>query len=154
MCCHYAHETRVAGPTLAVSKLRSNSVYNRRVAANWTGGRPSSNSAALASFWPGDDLKVDPLRLALLTVEGDSMEPTIRHEDLILVDLEQNRIQRDSIYVLRIDNALMAKRIQRGHDGSLHVISDNKAYKEFTLVKNELDSLEILGRVVWFGRQL
>jgi phage repressor protein C with HTH and peptisase S24 domain len=109
---------------------------------------------AFKHHWVVSDLKVDPLKLALLTVDGDSMDPTIKHSDLLLVDMEQHRIIKDAIYVIRIDEALMAKRIQRRHDGGLNVISDNPAYREFVINKDELESLQVLGRVVWFGRQV
>src|SRR5258708_137984 len=53
-----------------------------------------------------------PSRLSIVRVEGDSMAPTLNAGDDILVDLGDaaDRL-RDGIYVLRIDEALVVKRI-------------------------------------------
>ncbi len=104
--------------------------------------------------WVNHDLRTDPSDLALITVDGDSMEPTIRHGDLILVDLSQTTVKKDSIYVLRLEDVLVAKRLQRIYDGSLVIRSDNPAYKEQIVPKEDLESLQIIGRVIWFGRQM
>lgn len=102
--------------------------------------------------WIAFDLRLDPTQLALITVEGDSMYPTIQNGDLILVDMNQYQLKREAIYVLRIEGALMAKRVQRRPEGGFNIISDNKNYPPFSVSRYEADSLQVLGRVVWFGR--
>ena len=53
-----------------------------------------------------------PANLSIVRVEGDSMAPTLNAGDDILVDLGDcaERL-RDGIYVLRIDDALVVKRL-------------------------------------------
>src|SRR3954454_24701725 len=53
-----------------------------------------------------------PSKLSIVRVEGDSMTPTLNAGDDILVDLGDaaDRL-RDGIYVLRIDDALVVKRL-------------------------------------------
>ncbi|MBF0238920.1 MAG: helix-turn-helix transcriptional regulator [SAR324 cluster bacterium] len=131
--------------------------YNVKASAGYGSVINSEHIVDYLAFkrgWIQSDLRVDPMGLALLTVQGDSMEPTIREGDLLLVDLHQNQVLRDGIYVVRMDDVLMAKRVQRGHNGQVHIISDNRAYKEFIIAKHETEAFQILGRVIWFGRQV
>lgn len=109
---------------------------------------------AFKRSWVRSDLRADPFKLALITADGDSMEPTIRTGDLLLIDLSQTRIKKDSIYVLRMEDTLLAKRLQWLYDGRLAIRSDNPAYREQIIPELEIDHLQIVGRVVWFGRQL
>ena len=46
---------------------------------------------------------------------------------------------------------LFAKRLQREFDGSILVISANPAYRVITVPQNQLNSFEVIGRVVWAG---
>ena len=62
--------------------------------------------------------------LILLTSCGDSMLPNIHNRDLLLVDRSKNRIEKDSIYVMRHGNVLKIKRLQWRVDKSLHIISN------------------------------
>jgi len=92
--------------------------------------------------------------LSIIHVLGDSMEPTLHDGDEVLVDLGdgQSRL-RDGIYVLRMDDALSVKRIAIEPSGRrISVTSDNPTYPSW----NGLDrrNVNIVGRVLWFGRQL
>ena len=96
-------------------------------------------------------------RLSMISVEGDSMEPTLRNGDdilLALIDVGDARhmATRDGIYVLRMDDSLMVKRLSFAPDGRLSVISDNKIYpSRHGLLR---DQVHIVGQVVWTGRML
>src|SRR3546814_19941777 len=59
-------------------------------------------------------LGADPRALSIIRVAGDSMAPTLSDGDDILVDGGDaaGRL-RDGLYVLRMDDALMVKRIAR-----------------------------------------
>ena len=97
-------------------------------------------------------LKANGLSAAMLSaieVEGDSMEPTLRDGDEILVD-RTPRPLRSGIHVLRLDDVLLVKRIERAGD-ALRLISDIRAYPEIERAANEV---EIVGRVVWKGGRL
>jgi phage repressor protein C with HTH and peptisase S24 domain len=92
--------------------------------------------------------------LVVLRVEGDSMAPTLSDGDDILVDRGDafNRL-RDGIYVLRVDEALIVKRL------ALHPISrrvtvqsDNPAYADWPDCR--LDEIHCIGRVIWAGRKV
>ncbi|MBF0288664.1 MAG: LexA family transcriptional repressor [SAR324 cluster bacterium] len=104
--------------------------------------------------WVSNDLRTDAPNLALITADGDSMEPTIKNGDLLLIDMGQTRVKKDSIYILRLDDLLVAKRLQWMYDGSLLIRSDNPAYTDQVVPEDSLENLQFLGRVIWFGRQM
>lgn len=96
---------------------------------------------------------LDPSKLSLIQVEGDSMSPTLNHGDDIMVD---NRAAagtlRDGIHVIRLDDVLMVKRLAGGPRGRLSVLSDNPAYPGWPDVDGA--TVTVIGRVVWAGRRL
>ena len=93
-------------------------------------------------------------QLSIIKVAGDSMAPTLSDGDEVLVDQSPSgKSLRDGIYVLRRDDTLMVKRLALGPaSGTVTVASDNPAYP--TWPDCALDSVIILGRVVWIGRKL
>ncbi|RWT79250.1 LexA family transcriptional regulator [Aeromonas caviae] len=96
--------------------------------------------------------RLNPDHLAVVFAKGDSMEPTIHSGDSILIDLSQNQIQDGGLFVLRLSDELYAKRLQKRVDGGVNIISDNKAgYETLSVLPNELESLSIIGKVVWLG---
>ena len=92
--------------------------------------------------------------LSIVRVEGDSMAPTLNAGDDILVDLSACGEQlRDGIYVLRVDDTLLVKRLAVHPVGRrVTVQSDNPAYGD--LPDCGLDEIECIGRVVWAGRRI
>ncbi|MBQ0770526.1 MAG: helix-turn-helix transcriptional regulator [Sphingomonadales bacterium] len=98
-------------------------------------------------------LGTDPANLSLIVVDGDSMDPTLGDGDDIMVDHSAaSRPLRDGIYVLRMDDVLLVKRIAMGPSGKLTIRSDNPQYPDWEDVSAE--SVNIIGRVVWTGRRL
>jgi phage repressor protein C with HTH and peptisase S24 domain len=95
-----------------------------------------------------------PDRLSILRVEGDSMAPTLNPGDDILVDLGDGGDRlRDGIYVLRVDDALLVKRLALHPVGRrITVQSDNPAYPDWPDCGH--DQIDCIGRVVWAGRRI
>ncbi|MCM8556478.1 S24 family peptidase [Sphingomicrobium sediminis] len=95
-----------------------------------------------------------PEDLSVIRVEGDSMAPTLNDGDDILVDQADGEGRlRDGIYVLRIDDALVVKRLAKHPMGArVTVQSDNPAYTDWPDCK--LSDISIIGRVLWIGRRL
>lgn len=90
---------------------------------------------------------------SLITVQGDSMEPTLSDGDDIMVDrAAATGPLRDGIHVIRMDGTLMVKRLAQTPGGRLSVLSDNSAYPPIENVA--AGAVEIIGRVVWAGRRL
>jgi hypothetical protein len=96
----------------------------------------------------------NPANLSIVRVEGDSMAPTLNAGDDILVDLgdAMDRL-RDGIYVLRIDDALVVKRLALNPLGRrVTVQSDNPAYADWP--DCSLEEINCIGRVIWAGRRV
>jgi len=95
-----------------------------------------------------------PASLSIVRVEGDSMAPTLNAGDDILVDLgDAAERLRDGIYVLRIDEALVVKRLALNPlGGRVTVQSDNPAYSDWPDCR--LDEINCIGRVIWSGRRV
>jgi SOS-response transcriptional repressor LexA len=89
--------------------------------------------------------------LALISVQGDSMEPTLSNGDLILVDIRTSKVEDGAIYVVQYDDALLVKRLQKKYDGSVVIRSDNPLYEPEILHGEDAINLKIVGRVVWAG---
>ena len=87
----------------------------------------------------------------MITVRGDSMAPTLRDGDEILVDEGDAATRlRDGVYVLRMDDALLVKRLAMGPSRrSMRVCSDNPAYLDWP--DCDPADFDIVGRVVWSG---
>lgn len=101
---------------------------------------------------------INPANTHILYVRGDSMEPTLREGDIVLVDRghEGEIPRREGIYVISVDGELMVKRMvfagQRGEGHDMQVIwrlvSDNPAYPPIEVdLFGGRERLSILGRV-------
>lgn len=94
---------------------------------------------------------LNPLDLAVIEARGDSMEPTIHSGDALLVDIRSKDALGDGIYVIRIDDQLLVKRLQGDLRGGMIVKSDNPAYDNLVVLERDL---VIAGKVVWIGHKL
>ena len=92
--------------------------------------------------------------LSLVQVQGDSMANTLLPGDDILVDRSDGEPRvRDGIYVLRMEDSLLVKRL------TLHPVtrrvtvqSDNPAYADWPDLA--LSDIKLIGRVIWTGRRV
>lgn len=98
--------------------------------------------------------RVGPLgSLCLVRIKGDSMEPTLRDGDLVMID----RSRRDvgsGVRLIRERDKVSVKRVKAsGQKGLLLVESDNPVHGS-RVVNVRADGFEVLGRVVWLGRTM
>lgn len=91
-------------------------------------------------------------RLRFVTGIGDSMEPTLRHGDRVLVDINDRQLSRmNGIYWIDHYGAHGIKRLRASGKGKIMVMSDNPNVPDFEV---GADELRIEGRIVWFARGL
>ncbi len=97
-------------------------------------------------------LGVSPATLTMITAHGDSMEPLIHDGDALFVDMADRRLSsRPGIFVLRLDGALLVKRVARiGLE--VQVTSDNPDTPAIAPVR--ADRVAVIGRVVRLARSL
>ena len=90
--------------------------------------------------------------LTMITARGESMEPLIHDGDALFVDSGDRQLSsRPGLFVLRLDGALLVKRVARiGLE--LRITSDNLAAPPIAPVR--ADRAEIIGRVVRLARSL
>jgi phage repressor protein C with HTH and peptisase S24 domain len=117
-------------------------------------GAAAGDEDAIGSFrfsarWLRDQ-GLQPGRLSAIAVRGDSMEPTLRDGDEILVD-QTPQAWRDGIHVVRLDGALVVKHLDTSRPGHLRLLSDNPIYHPIDCAGHDV---EVLGRVVWKSGRL
>lgn len=110
---------------------------------------------AFRAEWVRNALGVARKDLALISVKGDSMEPTLANGDLILVDTSARHVEDSAIYVLNTPKGLFVKRLQHKLSGEVIVKSDNAdKYEQEVYGPEAAAQLSVVGRVVWAGRRL
>ena len=87
---------------------------------------------AFRADWVKNALGVSRKDLVLISVKGDSMQPTLSEGDLILVDTAVREFEDSAIYVLRKGDGLFVKRVHHKLDGTIIVKSDNQHYEPET----------------------
>lgn len=104
--------------------------------------------------WIKHRLQASPSQLRIMTVEGDSMEPTLLNGDTVLVDMTKRAPNPPGIFVLDDGMGLVAKRLQHVPNSdppAVRVISDNKHYPAYERTAEEIN---IIGRIRWFAREV
>jgi Peptidase S24-like len=116
-----------------------------------TGEEETEGTFGFESRWL-KKLSASPDALSIIQVAGDSMAPTLGDGDDILVDTGDaaDRL-REGIYVIRLDDVLLVKRLAPSGKKAVKVKSDNPAYPD---IDADLKNLAIIGRVVWVGRKI
>lgn len=113
-----------------------------------------SRHLALRTDWLRAVLNVAPEQLTLDFAPDDSMAPTIRQDDALLVDTSAQEAVCAGVYVLEFDRRRVVRRVQRKHDGGLVLLSDNDRYQPDTVEPGPAASVVVVGRVVWAGRKI
>jgi len=106
---------------------------------------------ALRHDWIRSVCGMEPENLRLELAIGESMTPTIRNGSTMLIDTTDTGIRSHGIYVLEISGERLVKRIQRKHDGSLVLLSDNSLYQPDVIPIHQAAEVTVIGRVVWTG---
>lgn len=100
------------------------------------------------------DLGVPENAAYLLELGGDSMEPTIRDGSICLLDTRFQTPRVEGIYALIDGRDVRIKRIGRGWEGKIVLISDNERYDSETLAGPDAEALRIAGKIVWAGGKI
>lgn len=116
---------------------------------NHAGGEEAIGAFRFSGAWLREQ-GLDPAMLSAISVTGDSMEPTLRDGDEILVDRGSHPL-RDGIHVVRLEDSLLVKRIETGRPGRIALLSDNHAYRP---IEVEPSDVHVIGRVVWKSGRL
>jgi phage repressor protein C with HTH and peptisase S24 domain len=91
---------------------------------------------------------IDPGGARLIYVRGDSMEPLMYDGDQIMFDATKRAIRDGELYVVRIDEDELVKRLHKRPGNRLVVQSENPAFAPFELDATS-PGFAVLGQVVW-----
>ncbi len=92
-----------------------------------------------------------PQNLVIVTGFGDSMRGLFNPGDPLLVDAGVKKVDHDGVYFFRVGDEGFVKRLQRIPGEGMIAISENKAYRDWT-IRPDMD-FEVFGRVLraWKG---
>ncbi len=98
--------------------------------------------------------KGQPGAMVLLRVTGDSMQPLIMHNDVVLVDQSQTSPKPGHIYAVGVEDMVYLKRVD-ALPGRLILSSINPEYSpiEVTNTEHMENLVRIIGRAIWLGRE-
>jgi phage repressor protein C with HTH and peptisase S24 domain len=141
--------------------------HNDFVAIQYAAARPSMGGGAIVEeedrigrdfhfrrAWIRDRLKAAPSMMRVMGVQGDSMAPTLKDGDVVLVDMNQRSPVPPGVFVLHDGMGLVAKRLEyvpMSEPPRLRIISDNQQYTPYECTAEEVN---IVGRVRWYGREM
>ncbi|MDI3325608.1 helix-turn-helix transcriptional regulator [Pontibacterium granulatum] len=130
--------------------------YNIQVAAG-AGAFPENEEPSRKLAFRHKWLKYRNLKeadLVLVFAKGDSMEPTISDNNTLLIDTSKQDLTDGNIYVIRVNSHLVVKRVQTLLNRDIMLLSDNKEYHPETIKPDQLQDLQVIGKVVWIGKDV
>jgi len=89
--------------------------------------------------------------MVAMEVIGDSMSPELEPGDDMLVDQDQNQVTNNNLFVIGLADVIQVKRVQV-RPGLVILFSTNQQYAPVTLQGDEVDTLRVVGRVLWSSR--
>lgn len=99
--------------------------------------------------------KGSPSHMVLMRVDGDSMEPRISNNDVVLIDQSQTTPRAGGLYAVGVEAVVYIKMVDT-LPGKIILKSYNPAYQPLEIdARGDLsDGIRIIGRAVWIGREL
>jgi phage repressor protein C with HTH and peptisase S24 domain len=99
--------------------------------------------------------KGNPENMVLMRVTGDSMEPEIRHGDMVLIDRGKTQIYGHALYAVGVNDEIYIKEVETLPGRRLVLRSLNSRYEpiEVDLRGDLADSVRIIGRLIWWCRE-
>ncbi|HHF0477253.1 TPA: helix-turn-helix transcriptional regulator [Haemophilus influenzae] len=84
---------------------------------------------------------------AMFLVSGDSMYPTLKDGEEIIVDRSKKELKDGKIFVLNNEGAMLVKKVQITYNG-ITLISQNTEYAPIELNAEQANNLIVIGQVV------
>lgn len=105
---------------------------------------------AFQRSWIKNNTRAGLDQLAVIKVNGDSMEPYLADGDTVLVDMSDTVPRKDGVYVLNYNGELVVKRlVVKPALRRITVISDNSRYEPYDVEDGE--NFRVVGKVIWRG---
>ena len=121
--------------------------------AEGAGANPD-DERVLGSFAFRDDWlrrhHLNPAQCRVIEVTGDSMEPTLQHRAVVLVDFQRTVRRHNKIFAVRAEDDPVVKRLRHADGKGWQLVSDNTAYKPVPWPEEAV----VIGQVMWTGKTL
>ncbi|GAB7527931.1 S24 family peptidase [Pseudomonas sp. 3A(2025)] len=130
--------------------------YSAKAAAGFGHENPYVESMGTLAF-KRDWLRnkhASPKNLIVISVDGDSMCPTINHEDVLLVDKSRFEPVDNQIFVLAGVEGAIVKRLIKSPLGGWIIRSDNEESADRLPLRSDVDEHRVIGQVIWRGGDL
>lgn len=98
--------------------------------------------------WAAIELGINHHDIAIVTVHGDNMYPTLQQNDLLFIDTSITSFENDGVYLLYEpkNNNIRVRRLQLiGNE--IHILTDNEKYRNSTVKVTDKKQLRIIGKV-------
>ncbi len=95
---------------------------------------------------------LNPDGCQVIEVSGESMEPTLEHRSVILVDFQRTTRRQHKIFAVLTEDGPVVKRLRRNDDG-WRLVSDNEDKDRYPTVPWPPDAI-VRGQVMWTGKTL
>jgi phage repressor protein C with HTH and peptisase S24 domain len=88
--------------------------------------------------------------MVLMRVTGDSMEPAIYNNDLVLIDQNRKNLRPGHVYAMTVEDMIYLKLVNAS-PGKLVLSSFNKEYAPVEIPTGDMeDAIRIIGRAIWW----
>ena len=91
--------------------------------------------------------------MVLMGIFGNSMEPELKEGDTVLIDQSQKAVLAGAIYAVGFDDTIVVKRLEK-RPKELVLLSENERYPMMRFRDEEMDSVRIIGKVIWVCREM
>ncbi len=126
--------------------------------ADGNGGHISTDAVRGAWTLPSEylrsELRVESGSLRIIEVQGDSMEPTLRSGDRVMINSRDKRPSPPGVFALWDGYGVVVKRLElvpNSDPATVKIISDNHNHNQYD---RTVDEVNVIGRVVWFARRV
>ncbi len=91
-------------------------------------------------------------RLSLVLVQGEDMSPTLAANSVVLIDQGRTSPVRGALFAICLEGKVRVVRLEQPNRSTLIISGDNPAAASRVLVGAEIQAAEVLGQVIWAGR--
>lgn len=142
------HPEVAAAPGMGLGQMDDRSA--RVVSNGIVTGHPVTNEWVIPSNYIRNALDAQPSQVLIMPVIGHSMEPMLKTNDRVMVDVSQNIWLGDAVYIIDDgDGVLQAKTVKKvlsSHPPCYRIVSESTPDEEPVIRK--FDEFRIVGRVV------
>lgn len=122
-------------------------------------GKPLLNKSTKVSKLSADEKSPENLNgyssesLMGYIVSVDAMEPTIKKEDIAIIDTSDKKPRDGAIFLISFNRTVGCRRIQENSGSIYSINSDNSTYQPVEVSKKG-DDFRLIGKVVWIIRPM